>query len=214
MKTPIKIAIIGSTGKAGSFLIKQLKEQKISFKALIRNPELLTLRTESEETTQGTVSDYSAFYSLLNGCQAVISMLGMGVSPNPPTIFTTSTANILKAMKEQGIKRYIVITGLNVDTPFDSKGEKTKMATRWMQTHYPETTKNKQEEYNLLAESDIDWTMIRLPMILQTDDAPEIKAITEDCPGDSISATSLAKFIIKQINDDTYIKKAPFIANI
>lgn len=214
MESTIKIAVIGSTGKSGTFLIKQLREQQISFKALVRNPENLPDDTHLEEIVTGNVSDYPSVLSLLEGCHAVISMLGMGVSPNPTTIFSTSTGNILRAMKECGISRYIVITGLNVYTPFDNKGEKSKMATGWMQTHYPKTTKDKQDEYDMLAKSNIGWTMIRLPMIIQTDDTPDIKISTEDCPGDAISATSLAKFIISQINDVSYISKAPFIANI
>ncbi|MFD2601304.1 NAD(P)-dependent oxidoreductase [Flavobacterium suzhouense] len=212
MKPTIKIAVIGGTGKAGSFLIKELKKQHIKFKAMVRNPE--NSNFSPEQFLKGNVSDYETVVSLLKDCDVVISMLGMGTSSNPSTIFTTATANIIKAMGEANIKRYIVITGLNVDTPSDDKGEKSKMATGWMMTHYPETTKNKQQEYELLVKSDLDWTMVRLPMIMQTDEKPEINISLLDCPGDAISATSLAKFVIDQIDDPTYIRKAPFIANI
>lgn len=210
MKSTIKIAVIGSTGKAGTFLIKELAKQQILHKTLVRNSK----DASNTETAKGNVTDYSSILSLLEGCDAVISMLGMGVSPNPTNIFTTSTGNIIRAMKECGIRRYIVITGLNVNTPFDNKGEKSKMGTEWMYTHFPETTKDKQEEYDMLAECDLDWTMIRLPMIIQTDDNPDINISTEDCPGDAISATSLAKFVINQVEEDTYLRKAPFIANV
>lgn len=211
MEPNIKIAVIGSTGKAGTFLAKQLSKQNIPFRALVSNSR--TTFDGAHEIIEGNVSDYSSVFSLLQGCNAVISMLGMGSSQNPTSIFTTSTTNILKAMEACGIRRYIVITGLNVDTPFDNKGEKSKMATGWMLTNYPETTKNKQQEYELLTQSNADWTMIRLPMILQTDDETDITISTEDCPGDNISATSLAKFVIEQLTDDSYLRKAPFIAN-
>lgn len=212
MKPTIKIAVIGGTGKAGSFLIKELKKKQIPFKALVRNPE--NSNFFPEEFVKGDINDYATVVSLLKDCDAVISMLGMGKTHNAPTVFTTATANIIKAMGETDIKRYIVITGLNVDTPFDDKGEKSKMATGWMHTHYPETTQNKQDEYELLAKSEIDWTMVRLPMIIQTDEKPEIAVSLQDCPGDAISATSLAKFVIDQIDNTTYIREAPFIANV
>lgn len=110
--------------------------------------------------------------------------------------------------------RYILTTGLNVDTPFDQKSLKTKMATEWMRVNFPETTLDKQEEYQILSESSIKWTLVRLPMIEQTDARGEIAVSLEDCPGDKISATDLAHFLIEQIFGDEFTQKSPFIANV
>lgn len=214
MKTDIKIAVIGGTGKAGKYLIKQLAGQNIPFNVLVRNPENFNSFGADTQIIMGNAANYEDILSLLNGCDAVISMLGMGVSPNPANIFSTATSNIIRAMQECDIKRYIMITGLNVNTPYDNKGEKSKMATGWMLTHYPDTTRDKQLEYEILAQSETDWTMIRLPMIEQTDIETTISISIEDCPGDTISTTSLAKFVISQIDNKEYCRRAPFIANV
>ncbi|QEE49384.1 NAD-dependent epimerase/dehydratase family protein [Flavobacterium alkalisoli] len=211
MKPSIKIAVIGATGKAGKFLIKELAKTNYQIKALVRNPENTNLSTV--EVITGNVSTLDDVLSLLKDCDAVISVLGMGVSPNPTDIFTTSTGNILSAMKKLNIKRYIVITGLNVDTPTDSKSPNSKAATNWMYEYFPATTKNKQEEYEMLTESSTDWTMVRLPMIDLTEESPEIAISLTNSPGNKISATSLAQFLIKQLTDEAYIRQAPFIAN-
>lgn len=42
------------------------------------------------------------------------------------------------------------------------------MATDWMYQNYPETTKDKQTEYNPLSESNLDWTLVRLPLVDRT----------------------------------------------
>jgi len=214
METNIKIAVIGGTGKAGKYLIKQFAVKGLAFKVLLRDSSNFEDYGVNPEIIQGNVDNYHSVIELLTGCDVVISMLGMGVSPNPTNIFSTATTNIIRAMKQLSISRYIVITGLNVDTPFDDKSEAIKAATAWMLTHYPETTRDKQLEYEILTKSTIDWTLIRLPMIAQTDDNPQINISLEDCPGDGISATALANFIINQINSYTYKRKAPFIANI
>ncbi len=214
MKPIIKIAIIGGTGKSGRFLIKQLALKNIAYKALIRNPEDFETYGSHPEIIKGNITDYGSVLMLLKDCDAVISMLGMGKSANSTNVFSNSTKNIIRAMHELGIKRYIVTTGLNVNTPFDNKGVKSEAATEYMLAHYPETTLDKQKEYAILAKSDIDWTMIRLPMIQLTGEEIPIDISLEDCPGDSISATSLALFVIEQLQEDTFIKKAPFIANI
>jgi hypothetical protein len=42
-----------------------------------------------------------------------------------------------------------------VDTPLDKKGPLTQAATQWMREHYPETTTDKQQEFELPAASDV-----------------------------------------------------------
>ncbi len=150
---------------------------------------------------------------LAENCHAVISTLGLGQPNSEPTIFSTSTKNVLRAMAEHPISRYIVTTGLNVDTPFDKKGPKTRMATDWMRANYPKSTSDKQSEYNLLVSSEVNWTLIRLPLIELTDDEKKILVSLEDCPGEKIGAGSLANFLIDQLSDQRFIEKAPFVAD-
>jgi hypothetical protein len=137
----------------------------------------------------------------------------MGQPASPTNVFSTATTNILHTMTETGTRRYIVTTGLNVDTPQDSKSPQTRFATDWMRQNYPQSTADKQLEFQLLTESSANWTLVRLPMIIQTDEHKPITISLEDCPGDQVSATSLAHFLVEQLSDDTYSGKAPFIAN-
>jgi putative NADH-flavin reductase len=207
------IAVIGGTGKAGKYLVNQLIQRGFRLKLLLRNPEIFAIKSPLIEIIHGDVKDYHTVVSLLKDSQAVISALGMGKTPEQTSIFSQATQNIIQAMYKCNVPRYLVITGLNVDTPFDKKGTKSKFATDWMYTNYPKTTTDKQLEYNILAESNVDWTLVRLPLIELTDVANEVKISLEDCPGDKISATDLADFLINQLTDNQYIKQSPFIAN-
>jgi putative NADH-flavin reductase len=209
-----KIAIIGGTGKSGKYLVTHLLDQGFPLKVLVRNPEKAPIQHALAEVIVGDVSNYEDLVRLIEGCQAVISTLGVGVPPSEPTIFSKATSNILRAMNVCQVRRYIVITGINVDTPFDKKSEKAKAATAWMYANFPKSTADKQQEYELLQKSNLDWTLVRLPMIEQTDERRNVSIRLEDCPGDKISATDLAHFLISQLTDRTYIHQAPFIANV
>jgi putative NADH-flavin reductase len=213
MKNDIKIALIGGTGKSGKYLVRELISRKISFNLLVRNPEKQPESHPLIDVIQGNVRDYETVRKLTEGCQAVISTLGLGQPPSETSIFSISTSNIIRAMKVNHIQRYIVITGLNVDTPYDKKSQKTKLATNWMYTNFPLTTTDKQKEYNILKESDLSWTMVRLPLIEQTEVRANVAVDSEDCPGDRITAADLADFLIGQVFDDAYIRMAPFLAN-
>jgi putative NADH-flavin reductase len=212
MKIISKVAVIGGTGKSGKYLVKQLISQGFYFKILLRNPENFPIHSPLVEVVKGDVRDYNSVHSLISGCQAVISTLGQPKGES--SIFSQATRNVIQSMNDFGVKRYILTTGLNVDTPFDNKSPKAKFATEWMKTNYPETTSDKQEEYNILSQSKVDWTLVRLPLIEQTDSKNEISINLEDCPGDKISATDLAEFLIDQLSDETFIRKSPFIASV
>ncbi|MNR51317.1 hypothetical protein D3C85_1709740 [compost metagenome] len=102
---------------------------------------------------------------------------------------------------------------MNVDAIGDHKNEKVRFATDWMYQNYPKTTKDRQLEYELLSGSEIDWTLVRLPMIIQTEKRFPMEVSLTDCPGENISATDLAHFLANQLLSDEYIRKSPFIAN-
>lgn len=212
MNKNITIAVLGGTGKSGKYLVKQLSSQGFSFKVLLRHPEVFAQQYPSVEIVQGDARSYESVRKLVQGCDAVISTLGQ--PKGEPSIFSQASTHVIKAMKEGGLRRYIMITGLNVDAPYDHKSAKTKAATDWMKANYAETTNDKQKEFELLSASGLDWTMVRLPMIDQTDEKPEIRIRLEDCPGEKVSATSLAHFLIGQLEDKTYYAKAPFIGNV
>lgn len=214
MKELHKIAIIGGTGKSGKYLVRHLLNQRYSIKILVRDLSNFQIKSPLIQVIKGDVEDYEVILTLIEGSDAVISALGLGIPPSKPSIFSLATKNIIRAMNACGVNRYILLTGLNVDTPFDIKGPKTKYATEWMYTNYPISTADRQLEYTLLSESNIDFTLVRLPIIEQDDKRYEVNINLEDCPGDRISATELAHFIIDQLTETAYIKKAPFIANL
>lgn len=214
MQQYTKIAVIGGTGKAGKYLVNQLIQRGFDLKLLLRNPETFSIQNPLIEIIKGNVNDYDTVLSLIADCQAVISALGLGQPASEKSIFSQAVNNILKAMQESGIQRYIVMTGINVNTLFDKKSPKTQFATDWMYTNYPISTADRQKEYDILLSSNIDWTLVRLPLIEQTDEVSNIQISLKDCVGDKISATNLANFLINQLTDNQYVKQSPFISNV
>lgn len=213
MKQDIKIAVIGGTGKSGQYLVRALINQGFSFKVLVRNPKNFQLDYPHAEVVIGDAADCDSISRLLDGCHAVISTLGLGIPPSEPTLFSKATAAIVQAMEKRNVRRYIVTTGLNVNTPLDQKGPKTAFATNWMYENFPVSTENKQLEYAILTQSKLDWTLVRLPQIDLVAEKAPINVSLEDCPGEKISATSLAHFLIGQLTDLTLVRQSPFIAN-
>jgi putative NADH-flavin reductase len=211
MKHPEKIAVLGGTGKAGQYLIKQLLSQGYTVKALARNPEKIEQAGPLIEVLQGNARDYESVHNLLSGCDAVISTLG----PSGKDTDTCSMAvgHIIKTMHELKIPRYIEVSGLGIDTPGDNKGFQTRLIVSILKWFFPAVIEDRQKCYRMLEESSIQWTIVRCPMIKLTDSASHIKTSLLDSPGRKISAGGLAEFLVNQLNQDQFVRKAPFISN-
>ncbi len=210
MQQITNVAVIGGTGKAGTYLVQQLIHQGFHLNLLHRS-DTRVVEHPSVTLVMGDARDYSAIRSLAEGCQFIVSTLGQPRGEAP--IFSEATRHVLRAMRECQIHRYVGITGLNVYAPTDRKRSFTQSATDWMKSHYPDTTADKQKEYALLAASRVRWTLVRLPMIELTNERSELSVSLEDCPGDEVSATSLAQFLIEQLTSNQYVGQAPFVAN-
>ena len=161
-----KVAVIGGTGKAGQYLVKELLRQQFPLKVLLRYRGSFQVENPLIQVVEGDARDYEAVRILVEGCTAVISAVGFRAGEAP--IFSIATENVLRAIQERGVRRYISLTGLNVDTPFDQKTGPTQAGTQYMKDNFPLTTADKQVEYQKLVDSEADWTLVRLPLIQLT----------------------------------------------
>lgn len=214
MSNPNTIAVIGGTGKSGTYLVRELLYRNYKVKLLVRNPEKAPPSHPNLELIYGDVAAQKSIQDLISGSDALISNLGIGVPESHRTIFRETTQRIIEALKDRPSARYIVLSGLNVDTDSDQKGPSTQAATKFMYTHFPVSTKNKQQEYELLVRSDLNWTLVRSSMIALNDETKAFEVSTLDCGGNQISARSLAQFMVDQLESEEFSKKAPFIWDV
>lgn len=212
MKNISKVAVLGGGGRTGKYLVDQLLEKGFSVKLLLRNPDDFTIQNSKIEIIKGDAINEESINLLLKDCQAVVSTIGQ--RPGEPMVASQATKNVLNAMKRNGIERYVLLAGLNIDTPFDKKSPKTIMATDWMKTNFPEIQKDRQLTYDLLVDSKIDWTQVRVPFIVFSDDSSKIAVNLEDCLGEKISAFDISKFMVKEMIESNYSRQSPFISGV
>jgi putative NADH-flavin reductase len=207
-----KIAVLGGGGRTGGYIVNQLLNLGYHLKLLIRNPESLQLKNSSIDIIEGDALDVNAIRSVLEDCHAVISSIGQ--RQGEPLVASQATINVLNAMQAFGIQRYILVAGINIDTPYDKKGSTTITATEWMKKNFPIIQTDRQNAYTILENSPVNWTMVRVPLIEFTDAQGETVVSLEDCIGSKISAGAIATFVSAQLDDDCFWRKSPFIAEV
>ncbi|MFP3377640.1 SDR family oxidoreductase [Bacillus sp. SIMBA_069] len=211
MESTNKIAILGANGKAGKFLVNEALEKGYQVKILTRNSNNIKITNGNLEIINGDARDFASIRELLKGCRAVINAVGQ--RKNESYIFSTVTKHILEAMKEFEIKRYILISGGSLDVTGDQKGIVNKIGATLFKVFLSKMMQDKYKELQTIQGSNIDWTIVRLPFVMEGKSIGDIKESLVDMPGIKIQNSDIAPFVIKQINSERYVGKCPFISN-
>ena len=92
------VALLGSTGKVGGWVLEMALERKHQVKALVRKPEKLDAYKDRIEIVQGGIKDEDKMLELVTGADVVISTLG---SPsNSVLIMKTAAETLVKVLSE------------------------------------------------------------------------------------------------------------------
>ena len=171
----------------------------------------------------GDVSDAGKVREAVAGNEAVISVLGSRQPSNPlhphrpgdPNgPISAGSANIISAMKEHGLRRFVCQTAWGVG---ESKQDPGFAGAFFMKVLVPPLLRDeyaeKEAQEKLLRESDLEWIIVR-PMILTNGPWTNDYRVGLDLkPGRRpyISRADVADFLMKQLTDDTFVHRTPAI---
>jgi putative NADH-flavin reductase len=219
----LRLAIFGPTGGTGRRLVERAIAEGHEVTAFVRNPSRMRARHRRLKIVVGDASDAAKVRAAVAGTEAVISVLGTRQPSNPlhprrpgdphgPV--SAGSANIIAAMKEHGLRRFVCQTAWGVG---ESKQDPDLAGAFFMKVLVPPLLRDeyaeKEEQEKLLRESGLDWTIVR-PMILTNGPWTNDYRVGLDLkPGRRpyISRADVADFLMKQLADDTFLGKTPAI---
>lgn len=116
-------------------------------------------------------------------------------------------------MAQHGASRFVGISGAGIDVPGDHKGSRDKAISFLIQRLSGAVVADKPAEYREFAATDLDWTLVRPPRLV---DGPPTGKITHDAhtPGrsNSIRRADLAAFLADVVEGNLYSRQAPFVS--
>ena len=209
----VTIAVLGATGMVGGFILQEALAQGYTVRALARTPQKLDMLKGRITIVQGDARDPSAIAALLRGSNIVISALGPVKADGDAArmISTTATAHVIQLMPEYNIKRYILVSGAAVMIPGDDRNLTGWLMQKIASVTLHDTLKDKQAEYQLLADSSVQWTLVRCPLIEAEPVKRKPRASLDSPTSFNLRAGELARFIIEQIDSEEFIRKGPFL---
>jgi putative NADH-flavin reductase len=209
----MNLLIIGATGGTGRALVDQALALGHSVTVFVRNSSALKIAHERVSVVSGDVLDYDSVDRAVQGKDAVLSALGHKRWFIRTTILSEGTKNIIAAMQKQGVKRFICETSLGIG---DSKGRLGLYYTLFVVPciiYFYFKDKERQEQ--LIKDSSLDWVIVR-PGQLTNGIKQGVYRVDEGIGSYistvRISRADVADFMLKQLVDNTYLRRLPGVA--
>lgn len=152
-----KVALIGATGFVGSHLLEELLSRGYKVTAIARSVDKIPVKEGNPKAISVDVTDIKALTSALKGNDIVLSAFNAGWNnPNIYNDFMAGSEVIQQAVKDAGIKRYMVIGGagsLSID------GQQIVDAADFPESIKPGAIAARDYLNVLKNETELDWTM-------------------------------------------------------
>jgi putative NADH-flavin reductase len=116
----VKVAVVGAAGATGQQVVRQALERGWSVSALARHPEALTITDDRLSVVPGDARDERAVASAVQGCDAVISVIGLAKGAD--SSLSEATATICRGMEAAAVRRLVVMSVLGIRDSADKAG--------------------------------------------------------------------------------------------
>lgn len=208
----MKVLVFGASGGTGRELVKQALAQKHAVIAYVRDQARFDIKHADLRVVVGDVKDYASVEGAVRGQDAVLSALGAASPLKRNPTLTEGVRNIIRAMEQAGVRRFIYVSFLGVSDSRDQMGFLGQHIIAPFVLHKP--TADHEVKEGLIKESRLDWTIVRPPKltsgprtgVYRSGERVEPKSVLP-----SISRADVADFMLKQLVDDAYLRKAPSV---
>ncbi|MCW3100111.1 MAG: hypothetical protein JWL77_5729 [Chthonomonadaceae bacterium] len=208
----MKLMVLGATGGIGREVVTQALERGHAVTAFVRDPERLREFGDRITVLRGDLLSSPELQKALEGHEAVLSAFGPRVplAKDEADLLQRFAASLTDAMLHTGIRRVVVVS-----TAFlfkDSIIPPTYLLGRLL---FPDTVADATKMEDIFGQSGLDWTMVRPPRLTDKPRTRRYRVREGHLPGFgfSISRADTADFMIRVVEDRTFLGKIVGICN-
>lgn len=211
----MKVLIFGASGAIGIKLTQQALAKEHDVKAFVRNSDKIKISHPNLQIVKGDLSDKVAILNCVKGSDVVVSVLGPPLVRNYEGMpLADAHKNIISAMKDNSVIRFITLATPSVKFEKDQKSIATVLPGIMAKLFFPKPYKEIFEIGNIVKDSGLDWTIVRIIAPNNKPSNGNIKVSFGDKKISlGISRDDIANFILMEAENGEYIKSMPIIGS-
>ena len=207
----MKIAIFGGTGLVGSTLVEHAVQQGHDVTVLARDARKAARLPHAATIIAGDALDPEAVCRTLAGADAVLSALG---GLRGADSLSQGTALVLDGMRAAGVRRLLVLQGMHLHVPGESRGSGQQLVRAYMHLAAREVARHSELMRDLLSSTrDVDWTLVRIPRVVTGGATGGLRIGDQRLgPWSSITRGDAADAMLQTVDDLRLVHSAPLAA--
>jgi putative NADH-flavin reductase len=174
----------------------------------VRDTARLPLAHANLRLVKGEITDPSAVARAMEGQTCVISTLGVGLPLRHDPIVIEGVRTIARASEHASVERLLYMSFIGVRESRDAAGFLLKQLAGTVLRH--EVADHEAKEA-AVAESFVDWTIVRPPKLTNGRLTASYRVgedIEARSPLPMMSRADVADFMLRQLSDQSFIRKA------
>jgi putative NADH-flavin reductase len=208
----MKLTIFGASGRTGRPLVEQALAAGHEVTAFVRDPARLPISDARLHVVQGDVMNAAQVDEAVRGADAVLSVLGHAKG-SPKNMQTVATENIVAAMQKHGVRRLISLTGAGVKDPQDQPKLVDHAIRGLLVLLQKDVLRDAEQHARVIQQSALDWTIVRGPRLNEGPRTGTYRVgMIGKNSGTLVSRADLADFMLKHVDDTTYLGQAPVVS--
>jgi putative NADH-flavin reductase len=207
----MRIAVFGATGRTGMPLVEQALERGHDVSAFVRDAEKLGIDHERLLVVDGDAYTGEGVGAAVDDADAVVSVLGQ-TSDGPNDLLTVAGRNVLDAMDERNVDRFVTLVGAGVRVENEHVSLIGRVIGWLLRLLNPEVLEDAEDHVEAVRQSDVDWTVIRAPRLSEADARGDYRT-GDVAPGrEAVARADVADFVLDVLEHDRYVHELPKIA--
>ena len=209
----MKTAVFGATGLTGARVVALALDEGHDVVALTRDASRFPLVHERLTVVEGDAASPADVRKALQGVDAVVHCLGIGGKGKgqPTSVVSDSVKVVLDEMEPASVSRIVCMSnvGAGESGSWFYRRVVLPVFLRWLRPIIAD--KNVMEA--ALRNSPTEWIAVRIPNIVEGPEKPVRASETGQGIGISISASSVARFLLDHTTSSHWLRKTPSISN-
>jgi putative NADH-flavin reductase len=208
----MRVIVFGASGATGRQLVGQALADGHEVTAFVRNASRLDTRSGRLTVVVGDVAEVTVVASAVDGHDGVLCALGAATPLRRDATLVEGLRHIVCAMEQSGVRRLVYLSFLGV------REGRSQLSVVGRYLVAPLLLRNVVADHEakerIIRLSSLDWVIVRPPRLTNGvrrgsyRSGVDVRA-TSIVPW--ISRADLAEFMLRQLTQDTYVRKSPAV---
>lgn len=205
----MRLTVLGATGGVGRHLVTHALADGHDVVAAVRDPARLAVEHANLTVLRADALDPVSVRSAVEGADAVLSGIGAAGRHDPRKPASTSARAAVEAMTAAGVKRIVVVSAAPLNRAPSGSFVSRKVVPPLLWALFREVYTDLELMERILRDSELDWTSVRPPKLLNRPGRGHYRHAIEAGPdGFTIARADVARAMLDFLAEPDTVRRA------